>query len=78
MSSKTPIRLYGGALLSECRTTILGMLLPHRVRAQVAKTAAGDKVHARPDTCSWRAEHLLLAKKLPRGILKSLPTAAFS
>lgn len=24
VSSKTPIRLYGGALLSECRTTVLG------------------------------------------------------
>uniref|UniRef100_A0A8D2N7P0 Tumor protein p53-inducible protein 11 n=1 Tax=Zonotrichia albicollis TaxID=44394 RepID=A0A8D2N7P0_ZONAL len=72
VSSKTPIRLYGGALLSECRT---GMLLPHRVRGQVAKTAAGDKVRAQPDTCcSWRAEHLLLVKKLLRGILKSLAT----
>lgn len=55
-----------------------GTLLPRRARGQVAKTAAGDKVHAQPDTCSWRAEHLLLAKKLLRGILKSLATAAFS
>uniref|UniRef100_A0A803VWX7 Tumor protein p53-inducible protein 11 n=1 Tax=Ficedula albicollis TaxID=59894 RepID=A0A803VWX7_FICAL len=62
VSSKTPIRLYGGALLSECRTADWGTLLPRRARGQ---GAAGTK----SDTCSWRAEHLPLAKKLLKGKL---------
>uniref|UniRef100_A0A8C9MIX5 Tumor protein p53-inducible protein 11 n=1 Tax=Serinus canaria TaxID=9135 RepID=A0A8C9MIX5_SERCA len=67
VSSKTPIRLYGGALLSECCTTVLGMLLPRRVRGQVAKKAAADKV----------PEHLLLAKKLLRGFFEKLGYCCF-
>uniref|UniRef100_U3IEZ8 Tumor protein p53-inducible protein 11 n=1 Tax=Anas platyrhynchos platyrhynchos TaxID=8840 RepID=U3IEZ8_ANAPP len=47
-SSKTPIRLYGGALLSECCASIWGVMLPCRAIGREAKRAGADKF------CVWK------------------------
>jgi len=60
VSSKTPIRLYGGALLSECRAAALwseGTRSQNGRRGQ-SLCPAGQ--------WQWGAEHLPLAKKLFR------------
>lgn len=39
--------------------------------------AGGGKVCAQPENCSWRAEQLLLAKKLFRGYFEKLSCCCF-
>lgn len=57
-SSKTPIRLYGGALLSECCASIWGVMLPCRATGREARSAGADKFCVFGNSCCFRRNYL--------------------